>query len=91
MSLSEREQRLLEEIERSLMADDPQVPSKGRMGRPKALLGIPGAAAAIATVIGLGFLILGLVTGAVLGTVIATAGLVLIVVGCCEIDTCRRR
>ena len=83
MSLSEREQRLLEEIEQSLMAGDPHVPPTGWMARV--------AAAAIAAIVGLAFLIFGLVTGAVLGTVIATAGLVLIVVGCCEVGTCRRR
>ena len=82
MALSEREQRLFEEIEQSLTADDPRFASTGRAGRSEGRTRIPVAVSVITAVLGFGCVVLGLIAGTGLGACIATAGFVLIVAGC---------
>jgi len=91
MPLSDREQRLFEEIEQALIADDPRFASTGCGGRSKALSRIPVALSVIAALIGLGCVVFGLITGTVLGASIATAGFVLIVASCWAAIVTRRR
>ena len=83
MPLSDREQRLLDEIERSLFADDPTFASPSRLGRsnpPRSRARL--VVALIALLTGVGCVVVGLVFGTGLGAVIAVIGFVLIVAGC---------
>ena len=78
MPLSDREQRLLDEIERSLFADDPTFASRGRLGRPNPPRSRTRLVVAlIALLTGVGCVVVGLVIGTGLGAVIAVIGFVL--------------
>lgn len=78
--LSDREQRLFEQIEQSLAADDPRFGSAGR-SRRSASARLPRVLGVIAVLVGLGCSVLGVIVGTRWGLFVATVGFVLIVAG----------
>ena len=80
MPLSDREQRLFEQIEQSLAAEDPRFGSAGRSQR-SAPVGLRRALGVIVVVVGLGCILLAVVVGTRWGLFVGTVGFVLIVAG----------
>ena len=78
--LSDREQRLFNQIEQSLAADDPRFAATGRTQRSASSRRWRGLGV-IAVVVGLGCIVLALAVGPSWGPLVATGGFVLIVAG----------
>ncbi|HTZ45202.1 MAG TPA: DUF3040 domain-containing protein [Jatrophihabitans sp.] len=81
MPLSEHEQRLLDEIEQALYAEDPKFASSVRSARPRSRVRMMLAASAVGVLVGLAVVIVGLATNLI---AVGVLGFVLIV-GCCVV------
>ena len=79
MPLSEHEQRLLDEIEQALYAEDPKFASSVRSARPRNRTRMMLALSAVGVVLGLAVVMIGLATNLI---VIGVLGFVLIVGSC---------
>ena len=87
MPLSEHEQRLLDEIEQALYAEDPKFASSVRSARPRNRARFMLALAALGVLIGLAVVIVGLATNLI---VMGVLGFVLIVGSCVAAATALR-
>jgi hypothetical protein len=85
--LSDHERRVLSEIEQGLIAVDPKLAES--IGRHR--WRIPRLVWAVGACFGVGFVVLGLITGDGIGALIAVVGFVLIVANCCAALGSRRR
>src|ERR1700710_1357436 len=79
MPLSEHEQRLLDEIEQALYAEDPKFASSVRSARPRNRTRLMVALAAVGAVVGLAVVLVALATNLI---VLGVLGFVLIVGSC---------
>lgn len=79
MPLSEHEQRLLDEIEQALYAEDPKFASSVRSARPRSRVRMMLALSAIGVIIGLAVVLVGLTANLI---VVGVLGFVLIVGSC---------
>ncbi|MDT4938792.1 MAG: hypothetical protein QOG80_2463 [Pseudonocardiales bacterium] len=79
MPLSEHEQRLLDQIEQALYAEDPKFASAVRSARSRSRLRRSIVLAVVGVVAGLGMVLVGLVTSLI---VISVIGFVLVVAAC---------
>jgi hypothetical protein len=77
--LSEHEQRLLDEIEQALYAEDPKFASTVRSVRPRSRLRTAILLSALGVVVGLGLVLVGLVTNVI---AVSVVGFVLVVAAC---------
>jgi hypothetical protein len=82
MPLSEREQRLLQEIEQALSTEDPRFLASVRWVRPRGRGRTVGVLSVVGVVLGLAVLFAGLGVGGGLGTAVGVLGFVLIVGTC---------
>jgi hypothetical protein len=82
MPLSEREQRLLQEIEQTLSTEDPRFVASVRSARPRRGTRTVGVLCAVGVVAGLAVVLAGLASGGGLGTAVGVLGFVLIVGSC---------
>jgi hypothetical protein len=82
MPLSEREQRLLQEIEHALSTEDPSFVAKVSSARPRRLSRPVGMSCVVGVVLGVAVLIAGLTSPGGWGTAIGVLGFVLIVGSC---------
>jgi hypothetical protein len=82
MPLSDHEQRLLDEIEQALYAEDPKFASSVRSARPHNRARTMLALSVLGTLLGLVVVIVGLGIGRGIGTAIGVLGFVLIVGSC---------
>ncbi len=79
MPLSEHEQRLLDEIEQALYAEDPKFASSVRSARPRSRTRVMLALSVVGVVIGLAIVLIGLTANVIL---VGVVGFVLIVGSC---------
>jgi len=79
MPLSEHEQRLLDEIEQALYAEDPKFASSVRSARPRSRVRMMLALSAIGVILGLAVVLIGLTANLI---VVGVLGFVLIVGSC---------
>src|SRR5436305_3078070 len=79
MPLSEHEQRLLDEIEQALYAEDPKFASSVRSARPRSRVRMMLALSAIGVILGLAVVLIGLTANLI---IIGVLGFVLIVGSC---------
>lgn len=79
MALSEDEQRLFDEIEQSLIADDPKFASSGPSGRAPTTAQIVQGLSVIGMLLALGGIVFGLITASTVGFCVAGALVVLVV------------
>ena len=79
MPLSEHEQRLLDEIEQALCAEDPKFVSSVRSARPRSRVRMMLALSAIGVILGLAVVLIGLTANVIL---VGVLGFVLIVGSC---------
>jgi hypothetical protein len=82
MPLSEREQRLLQEIEHALSTEDPGFVAKVSSARPRGPARAVGVFCVVGVVVGLAVVIAGLTGGGGWGTAVGVLGFVLIVGSC---------
>lgn len=87
MPLSEHEQRLLDEIEQALYAEDPKFASSVRSARPRSRVRVLLALSAIGVLIGLAVVLVGLAANLI---VVGVLGFVLIVGSCVAAATALR-
>ena len=84
MPLSEHEQRLLEQIEQALYAEDPKFARSWRVRDLRSLQRVRAIRAALLVVVGLGLLVAGVIvqgTSTVVGVALGVAGFLLMLVG----------
>ena len=84
MPLSEHEQRLLEQIEQALYAEDPKFARSWRVRDLRSLQRVRAIRAALLVVVGLGLLVAGVIvqgSSTVVGVALGVAGFVLMLVG----------
>jgi len=79
MPLSEHEQRLLDEIEQALWAEDPKFASSVRSARPRSRVRMMLALSAVGVILGLAVVMIGLTANLI---VVGVLGFVLIVGSC---------
>lgn len=79
MPLSEHEQRLLDEIEQALYAEDPKFASSVRSARPRSRVRMMLALSAVGVLLGLAVVLIGLTANLI---VVGVLGFVLIVGSC---------
>jgi hypothetical protein len=79
MPLSEHEQRLLDEIEQALYAEDPKFASSVRSARPRSRVRLMLALAVVGVIVGLAVVLFGLTANLIL---VGVLGFVLIVGSC---------
>jgi len=79
MPLSEHEQRLLDEIEQALYAEDPKFASSVRSARPRSRVRMLLALSAVGVILGLAVVLIGLTANLI---VVGVLGFVLIVGSC---------
>ncbi|MEO6702835.1 MAG: DUF3040 domain-containing protein [Jatrophihabitantaceae bacterium] len=79
MPLSEHEQRLLDEIEQALYAEDPKFASSVRSARPRSRIRLMLALAVVGVLVGLAVVLVGLTSNLIL---VGVLGFVLIVGSC---------
>jgi hypothetical protein len=82
MPLSEREQRLLQEIEQALSTEDPRFVASVRSARPGRGTRTVGVLCVVGVLVGLGVVLAGLASGGGLGTAVGVLGFVLIAGSC---------
>jgi hypothetical protein len=82
MPLSEREQRLLQEIEHALSAEDPRLVVSVSSARPRRGTRTVAVLCVVGVLIGLVVVLAGLASGGGLGTAVGVLGFVLIVGSC---------
>jgi hypothetical protein len=82
MPLSEREQRLLQEIEQALSTEDPRFVASVRSATPRRGTRTVGVLCVVGVVVGLAVVLAGLASGGGLGTAVGVLGFVLIVGSC---------
>jgi len=82
MPLSEREQRLLQEIEHALSAEDPRFVVSVSSARPRRGTRTVAVLCVVGVVVGLVVVLAGLASGGGLGTAVGVLGFVLIVGSC---------
>ncbi len=87
MPLSEHEQRLLDEIEQALYAEDPKFASSVRSARPRNRTRLLLALSTVGVLLGLAVVIVGLATGII---ALGVVGFVLIVGSCLAAATALR-
>jgi hypothetical protein len=80
--LAEREQRLLQEIEHALSAEDPRFVASVRSARPRRGTRTVGVLCVVGVLVGLAVVLAGLASGGGLGTAVGVLGFVLIVGSC---------
>jgi hypothetical protein len=90
MPLSDHEQRLLDEIEQALYAEDPKFASSVRSARPHNRARSMLALGVFGTLLGLVVVIVGLGVGRSVGTAIGVSGFVLIVGSCAAVVSALR-
>ena len=84
MPLSEHEQRLLEQIEQALYAEDPKFARSWRVRDLRSLQRVRAIRAVLLVVVGLGLLVAGVIvqsTSIVVGVALGVAGFVLMLLG----------
>ena len=84
MPLSEHEQRLLEQIEQALYAEDPKFARSWRVRDLRSLQRVRAIRAALLVVVGLGLLVAGVIvqgSSTVVGVALGVAGFLLMLVG----------
>ena len=79
MALSDREQRLLDEIEQSLITDDPEIVAPHITGPEPTATRIAPVISVIGILIALGCIVLGFITATTVGVCVTAALVVLIV------------
>ena len=79
MALSDREQRLLDGIEQSFLADDPKLASSLHSRRSRTEARIASGLSLMGILISLGCIVSGLITASTVGVCVAVAAVVLLV------------